>query len=170
MEPNISIVVAVALNGVIGEGNDLPWHLKDDLGHFKDLTMGHAVIIGHKTSDSIFKRLNGPLPGRLMFVLSRKLKINGFNYCSTDSFGNAITMAKCERPGECFIIGGRSIYEQALPLATRMYYTRVLARPKGDVYFPEYDMSQWDIVSSEFHPADQRNQYPFTIELHIRKE
>ncbi len=141
-KPLLSLIVAMARNRTIGYDNDLPWHLPADLRRFKDLTMDKPVIMGRKTFQSIEARLKRPLPGRHNIVVS-----SNFSYPGVDVFPDletAITEAGYEFPDkELMIIGGASIYEQALPLVDRMYLTIVDKDVAGDAFFPEFDRAAW---------------------------
>jgi dihydrofolate reductase len=152
----ISLVVAVADNGVIGVNNQLPWRLPNDLQRFKSITMGKAIIMGRKTFESIGK----PLPGRRNIVVSRRpdLVIDG---CTVvNSVQSAIEAAGKE--DELMVIGGADIYRQALPLAQRIYLTRVHADIQGDADFPQLD-TEWREVSCEQCAADERHAYPYSF-------
>lgn len=133
----ISIIVAVAKNGVIGCHNRLIWHISEDLKRFKALTIGHPIIMGRKTFESIGR----PLPGRTNIVVSRntELKIDGVSVVG--SIQEAIDMLPQE--DEIFIIGGGQIYEQALPLTSKIYLTLVDQTPDGDTFFPEITQDEW---------------------------
>lgn len=158
----ISIIVARARNGVIGADGKLPWRgqLPADMEHFRSLTMGHAVIMGRKTYLSIPGRFR-PLQGRFNIVLSR----NGFSApCRVvDSLGTAIRLAQSLTPGEVFIIGGASVYAEALPLAERIYMTLVGADFPGDSRFPDLDEAEWQMTAVEENEADDRNHYPYSF-------
>lgn len=133
----ISIIVAVAKNGVIGCHNRLIWYISEDLKRFKALTTGHPIIMGRKTFESIGR----PLPGRTNIVVSRnaELKIDGVSVVG--SIQEAIDLLPQEE--ELFIIGGGQIYEQALPLASKIYLTLVDQTPDGDTFFPEIARNEW---------------------------
>jgi dihydrofolate reductase len=139
MPPRISLVAAVARNGVIGDAGRLPWHLPEDLKRFKTLTMGHVMIMGRRTHESIGR----PLPGRRTIVVSRQagLDLPGVEVAS--SLEAAIALAG-EVP-EIFVVGGGEIYAQALPLAHRLLLTEVEATPTGDAFFPAFDRRQWRV-------------------------
>jgi dihydrofolate reductase len=146
----LSLIVAMDKNRAIGRGNDLPWHIPADLKRFKSLTIGHPVIMGRKTFQSIESRLKKPLPERPNFVVSRA----GFSYPGVDVFPDletAISEARHEFPqDEIFIIGGASIYEQAVPLVSRMHLTLVdTAVSDADAWFPEIDPAAWKDISRE---------------------
>jgi dihydrofolate reductase len=134
---DISIIVAHDDKRGIGKNNQLPWHLSKDLKHFKDLTLNHPVIMGRKTFESIGK----PLPNRLNIIISRNKQqhsIPGWNVLITDSVTKAIKLAKQKDKNEIFIIGGGEIYTQALPLATKLYLTKVEGDFNCDTFFPDY--------------------------------
>ena len=137
MPPRISLVAAVARNGVIGDAGRLPWHLPEDLKRFKALTMGHVMIMGRRTHESIGR----PLPRRRTIVVSRQagLALPGVEVAA--SLEAAIALAG-EAP-EIFVVGGGEIYAQALPMAHRLLITEVDAAPPGDAFFPPFDHSRW---------------------------
>lgn len=149
----ISIIAAMDRNRLIGNNNQLPWHLPADFAHFRSVTMGKPVIMGRKTYESIGK----PLPGRTNIVLSRNpdLQIEGV-ICVT-SFEDAIAAVFDEE--EIMIIGGSSIYEMLMPIVNRMYLTFVDAQFDGDAWFPDFEENQWQETESAIHQADDRNLY-----------
>jgi dihydrofolate reductase len=155
----------MAENRVIGRGNEVPWHLPDDLRHFKELTTGHTVIMGRKTFDSIGRR---PLARRRNIVLTRdpSLRPEGLEVVGT--LARALELAAGEE--EVFVAGGADIYRVALPIAHRIYLTVVHANVEGDVRFPEFDLADWRLTSLEHHQADHRHRYPFTFRLYERAE
>ncbi|MHC1702979.1 MAG: dihydrofolate reductase [Tenuifilaceae bacterium] len=134
----ISIIVAVAENQAIGFDNHLLWHLSEDLKRFKSLTLGHHIIMGRKTYESIGK----PLPGRVNIVISRQENLNIEGCKIAKSIEEALEIAKND--SEVFIIGGGEIYQQTLPIANRIYLTRVHASYPGDTFFPELNFIEWD--------------------------
>jgi len=137
IKPRISIVVAMAQNRTIGIDNTLPWRCPEDLKHFKALTMGHHMIMGRKTFDSIGK----PLPGRTTVVVTRNrgLKIEGC--IIAHSLQEAITV--CAGDEKIFIVGGAELYAQAMPLVDTLYITEIQQGVEGDAHFPEFDKTQW---------------------------
>ncbi|MDR1527471.1 MAG: dihydrofolate reductase [Dysgonamonadaceae bacterium] len=158
----ISVIVALGKHNEIGKGNDLLCYLPADLKHFKEITSGHTVIMGRKTFDSLPK---GPLPNRTNMVVSRQpdLKIEGALVCpSLDA-----ARLKCMEEEEIFIIGGAQIYRQALPVADKLYLTKIHAAfPEADAFFPEINYQEWREVRRELHPADEKHPYSFSfIEL-----
>jgi len=156
--PIISLVVAVADNGVIGSVGDLPWRLPDDLKHFKALTVGHTIVMGRRTFESIGK----PLPDRRSIVVTRQLNYEVEGADVVSSVDAAIESARGE--SELFIIGGRSIYETALPRTDRIHLTRVHGKPAGDVYFPNFNLSQWQVTNEPHHPVDEKHDYAMTFQ------
>lgn len=157
---DISIIVAVAENGVIGNDNQLLWRLSEDLKLFKKRTSLHAVIMGRKTYDSIGK----PLPNRLNIVISRSkdLKIEGCTVAN--SLQDAIEIAKNESDKEeVFIIGGEKIYNLAENLATKLYLTKVDASLEGDAFFNLKPYENWKLLSSLSYQKDEKNEYKFEV-------
>lgn len=153
----ISIIAALAKNNVIGKKNALPWNLPADLARFREITTGKPVIMGKNTYDSIGR----PLPNRLNIVLSndRNSKIEGCLVAnSLEETLNYVLGAE-----EVMIIGGASIYKQFLPVAARMYLTRIHHDFEGDVYFPEFDEKEWQENSREDFKADLKNPYNYSF-------
>lgn len=155
----VSMIVAIAEDRVIGFNGSIPWHLPADFAYFKKTTMGCPIVMGRKTFDSIGK----PLPGRQNIVLTRAndLEIDGCDVVS--SLEEAFTLVQDEQ--EVFILGGQQLYEQALPLADRLYLTHIQATLEGDTFFPDYSAYSWKQVSISEHMADEKNIYPFSFEL-----
>ena len=153
----ISIIVAVAQNGVIGTGNRLPWHLPDDLKRFKALSMAKPIVMGRRTFDSIGK----PLPGRTNIVVSRQPGLAIAGTIVTPSLEAALAAAGAVP--EVVVIGGAEIFRQVLPRTDVVHLTRVHARVAGDVVFPELDPGKWRETALEHHAADERHQYAFTF-------
>ena len=137
MKPRLTLIAAVASNGIIGRDNRMPWHLPEDLRHFKTLTMGHPMIMGRKTWES----LPGRLPGRPHIIVTRSADYRAEGATVTHSLPAAIRAAgDCD---EVFVIGGAEIYAQALPIADRLQLTEIDAAFDGDTAFPSWDRSQW---------------------------
>ena len=159
-----SIIVAISDNNVIGNNNGLLWRLSADMRFFKEKTTGHHIIMGRKTFESLGKRL---LPNRTSIVITRnkdyEMPEGGI---VASSLVNALETVKNET--EVFFIGGAQIYKIAIPFANTMYITRVHHYFEGDAFFPEYDKSQWKLVSSEHHKADEKNEYDYTFETFQR--
>jgi dihydrofolate reductase len=151
--PQIIIVAAMSRNGVIGRGDRLPWHLPADLAHFKRLTLDHVIVMGRRTWES----LPGPLPRRRHLVLSRQA-FGVADGCEQVSSPEAAIAAAADAP-ELMVVGGADVYRLFLPLATRMYLTRVEAEIDGDVRFPRWDADAWRLVDALPRPRDERNPY-----------
>lgn len=152
----ISLIVAVAKNGVIGSKNDLLWHIPEDLKHFKELTTGKTVIMGRKTFDSIYARIKKPLPNRTNVVITRQTNIKmpeGVIVHST--IEDAL---RSHGSSDIFIIGGAEIYRQTIDLADRLYVTHVDGEYQGDAFFPAIDPKKWRIVNEE-----KRSGYSFAL-------
>ena len=157
---HLSVLVAVAKNGVIGKDNRLLWKLSDDLKWFKKRTTGHVVIMGRKTYDSIGK----PLPHRVNLVISRNRHLQPEGVTVARSLEAAIRLATAlTDKEEVFIIGGQQIYELAAPLATRLYLTRVNAAPEGDASFDLSPYKNWETIDSVHFEQSEKNQYDFDI-------
>lgn len=157
----VSVIVAVAENGVIGDKNTLLWHISEDLRNFKRVTSGHPVIMGRKTFDS----LGRPLPNRTNVVITRQnLEIEGCKV--VHSLEEALSLFSPEE--EVFVIGGAQIYAEALPLADRFYLTRVHHAYEGDTSFPKWNESEWSLMESERFERGEKYEYPFTIEIYER--
>ncbi|HKS57975.1 MAG TPA: type 3 dihydrofolate reductase [Steroidobacteraceae bacterium] len=153
----ISIIVALAGNGVIGSDNRLPWHLPDDLKRFKALSLGKPIVMGRRTFESIGR----PLPGRTNIVVSRQPGLAIAGTLVAQSLDAALAAAGAAP--EVVIIGGAEIFRQALPRTDVIHMTRVHALVAGDVVFPDLDPAQWRETAVEHHAADERHQYAFTF-------
>lgn len=161
MKKRISIISAIAIGSGIGKDNKLLCHLPADLKRFKQLTEGHAVIMGRKTFESL---PNGPLPKRINIVLTSKpVKVfNGVDvmeYYETDSLESALDLCI----GDAFIIGGAKVYEEALKIADTMYITWICKHFDADTFFPKIDHSKWKVVSHEYNESDEKNPYPYSF-------
>ena len=158
----VSIIVAVAENGAIGNQNSLLWHIKEDMQLFRRVTSGHAVVMGRKT----FESLGRPLPKRTNIVITRQpLAIEG---CTVVHSLEEALAACPEGEEECFIIGGAQIYEQALPLADRLYLTVVEHPYEGDTHFPAWDRAAWRLVACERLERGEEYPHPFRFEVYER--
>lgn len=161
----VALIVAVSRNGVIGRDGDLPWHLPEDLQHFKRLTLGKPIIMGRLTWESIGR----PLPGRTNIVISRTPDYEAPGAEVVPSFEAALAHASplVDADGEIMIIGGAQIYRAALPLADRIYRTRVGVDVVGDTVFPELDSADWRVLEScqQTSPAAGLN---YTLEVLVR--
>ena len=143
----ISLIVAFDRQRLIGSGNKLPWHYKEDLQYFKETTTGHDLMMGRKTFESILSYRNQPLPNRHHYVLSRQLT---YEHPQVDIIGDFKHFLK-EYPeeNELFVIGGAAVYEQALPFADRLYVTHIDENHEGDTYFPSLDLSSWKLIKKK---------------------
>ena len=148
----------MAKNRVIGVNNTLPWHLSADLKRFKALTMGHHIIMGRKTFESIGKIL----PGRTTVVVTRNPDFHADGAIVVNDFDAAL--AKCAGDTEAFIIGGETVFQSALPLADRIYLTEIDKYFEGDVLFPAIDMHEWRSIEREVNHDDGQNlDYAFVV-------
>ncbi len=156
-KPTVSIVVALAKkNRVIGKNNKLPWHIPEDLRHFKQVTEGHPVIMGRKTYESIGR----PLPNRTNIVISRNKNYNARGCIVLSSLSESIKLASQKDKEEIFIIGGGQIFEEAIHITDRLYLTLVEGDFDGDVYFPVYESLFTKVISRSEHKSD-RHRYTF---------
>lgn len=158
----VSILVAYDRNRAIGHGNKLPWHLPEDLKRFKALTMGHHIVMGRKTFESIGK----PLPGRTNVVITRELGYLAEGSIVVDSLERALEVAKDD--SEIFILGGAQIFLQMLPFCDRIYATEIDAAFDADTYFPEFDTASWTETSREHRADDTGNPHPFDFVVYDR--
>lgn len=161
----ISIIVAMDLQGGIGIDNRLPWRLSTDLKRFRELTMGHHLLIGRRTYDSIGR----PLPGRKMVVLTRTADYAPPGIEVAHSLFDAIDVAQNSGESELFIGGGAEIYALTLPLAHRIYLTRVETSLPADTFFPEWDRASWSETLVCSHLADEKNEYGYSFLVYDRR-
>jgi len=148
----VTLVAAVAANGVIGADGEMPWHYPEDLRHFKDLTVGHPVIVGRVTYERIVDRIGGPLPGRTNVVLTRRpdrVDTSSPRVRVATTVEAAIDRARETGDEEVFVAGGRSVYEQLLPVADRMVLTEIQETYDGDTTFPGWDEADWQEIKRE---------------------
>lgn len=160
-KPKISMIAAVARNLAIGKNNTLLWHLPDDLKRFKELTRGHAVVMGSKTFESLGK----PLPNRTNIVIAKELDYKASGCIVVHTIPDALEEAKKVEPSEIFIIGGGSIYTQCLPLADKLYITRVNEDFDADTFFPAYG----EFSKIIFEQPGEHNGLKYTF-LELEKE
>jgi len=161
----VSIIAAMDRKRGIGVDNKLPWRLSADLKRFRELTMGHHIIVGRKTFESIGRAL----PGRRMIVVTRDSAYKTEGCDIAYSVEDATRLARERGESEVFICGGAEIYAQSIGIADRMCLTFVDAEVAADTFFPEFDELEWSEQESFYQPADERNQYPFTFKALIRK-
>ena len=161
--PLISLIVAMAQNGVIGRDNSMPWRLPEDLKRFRAFTLGKPILMGRKTFESIGR----PLEGRTNFVLTRDRSWFAHGVIVVHSVEEALTQASTS--DELVVIGGAEIYRLVLPFARRIYLTHVHADVPGDITFPEFDATQWADVEYSSQPADDEHAYPVTFGTRERR-
>ncbi len=154
----ISLIVAVSANHVIGTRGELPWRLPDDLGRFKEITMGKPIVMGRKTWDSIGR----PLPGRQNIVITRQ---KGFEAEGCEVVGSvAEAMTAAGNAAEVMVIGGSQVYALFMPVADVLYLTRVHAEVDGDAFFPVIHAADWLLIDEEHRAADDRNEHAFSFQ------
>ena len=162
-KPVVALIAAVASNGVIGNNNDLPWHIPEDLQYFKDKTLNKPIIMGRRTFDSVGK----PLPRRLNLVVSRDtgLAIDGATVVPTLQQALELARSECLRNGqeEIMVVGGQQLYELAIPLADRLYITEIELAPAGDTFFPAIDKNIWRETSCVFPKQASNINYFFKV-------
>lgn len=157
VSPALHVVVAVAANGIIGRAQGLPWRQRNDLRHFKELTLGHPVLMGRRTWESIGRAL----PGRLNLVLSREPGCTLPGAVVVDSV--AAALAAAGSAPVVMVIGGATLYRQTLPTAEVMHLTEIHAAPAGDAYFPDWDRGAWLETGRLDFPADADNDYAYSF-------
>jgi len=160
LQMTLSLILAMTENNVIGKGNKMPWHLPADMAYFKSHTTGHHIIMGRKTFESIGGK---PLPNRVSIVVSRQDAYVASGCTMVRSLEQAIEL--CRNEQEVFVIGGMQIYEQALPVANRLYITRIHTELDGDAFFPGFDKSSWILSRTDFVGKNEKNAYDLTFEL-----
>lgn len=161
----VSLIAALDRRRGIGKNNQLPWRLPADLKRFRQLTLGHHVIAGRKTYESIGK----PLPGRTMIIVTRQADFQAANCEVAGSVTAALARASTRGEQEVFVIGGAEIYAQTLAQADRLYLTLVEAEVAADTFFPAFDEAAWQTVERTPHPADEKHAYAFTFVTLVRK-
>lgn len=154
-EPTLSLIAAMSRSRVIGHNNRLPWRLPADLQHFKQLTLGKAMIMGRKTWES----LPGLLPGRRHIVVTRNPDYQATGAEVAHSLAEAISLVGDE--AEAMLIGGADLYAQALPIAQRLYLTEIDVDVEGDAFFPPFSRDDWRELCRERHQPDEKNPYPY---------
>jgi dihydrofolate reductase len=162
----ISLILAMDEDCGIGRDNQIPWHLSADLQRFKRITMGHCIIMGRKTYESIGRSL----PGRISIVITRNKNFQTpEGILCVDSLENALQSAQKLGETEAFIIGGSEIFRQSLPLTDQIYLTRVHTHAQADVFFNQINPDDWRVSEEKFLPADEKNQFDSTYTLLKRK-
>jgi|SRR6185437_11311400 len=157
----ISHIVAASENNIIGIKNGLPWKLANDFKYFKNKTWGMPVIMGRNTYESLQK----DLPGRINIVVTTKNNWHPENIFITPAINEAIKKAKESDAKEIFIIGGGKVFKETINIVDRIYLTRVHAKVEGDTSYPEINKSEWKLISSDSHPAYEKNNYAYTFEV-----
>ena len=161
----ISLIVAASQNGVIGKEGKIPWFVRGEQARFKDITMGHPIIMGRKTHESIGRTL----PGRLNVVISGNPNYKVYDgSILVHSFEEALALDEVKSANEVFVIGGEQVFKDAMPLATKIYLTKVHANIDGDKYF-KYDPGDWEQVSSELHKKQAADDRPYDFEICVLK-
>jgi dihydrofolate reductase len=160
--PRLSLIVAMARNRIIGADGRIPWHLPNELQLFKRVTMGHHIIMGRKTFDSIGRLL----PGRTTVIVTRQPDYAVAGAKVAHSLDQAIEL--CAGDDEIFVIGGGELYRAALPRADRVYLTVVDAEPAGDTRMPALETGKWKLCSSEQFSKDERHAFDYRFEVHDR--
>jgi len=158
MSETITLVLAVADNGVIGASGSIPWRIPEDMKRFKALTMGKPIVMGRKTWDSFPKK---PLPGRTNIVITRDPSWKADGAVAVHSLAEALAAARSEKPAEIAIVGGAQIYEQALAHATRVELTEVHTNAAGDTHFPAFEKSAWRETARETHVTPEGLRYSY---------
>jgi dihydrofolate reductase len=160
----ISIIVAAALNNVIGKTGGIPWYLPADQARFREITTGHPIIMGRRTHESIGR----PLPGRTNIIVTHDINYRADGCIVTASLEEALKEARKQKSDEIFIIGGGIIYEQAMAATDKIYMTRVIAEIEGDIIF-NFDEKTWKKIFSEKHSKDERNEYDYEYLTYVRR-
>jgi dihydrofolate reductase len=158
----LSLIAAMARNRVIGANNAIPWHLPNELKSFKAITMGHHIVMGRNTWESIGRLL----PGRVTVIVTRQPDYQVDGAIVVHTLDEAL--AACGSDSEVFVIGGAQIYTEALPRADRIYLTEIEADIDGDTLMPELDLTAWRAVSRKVHDADEQNRYRYTVTIYER--
>lgn len=162
----VSLIVAADLDGTIGRDGKLPWHLPADLRRFKQLTLGHHLVVGRKTYESIGR----PLPGRTLLVVSRRADYAPTGVTVVPDPEQALARAAAAGEDELFVAGGAELYRALLDRADRVYLTRIEAEIEGDTHFPELDPARFRLAASERHEPDEKRCWPLRFEIWERVE
>ncbi len=162
------IVAAVANNNVIGQNNQLIWHMPADLKRFKELTTGNTILMGRKTFESIGKAL----PNRKTIVVSRKKDLKHENCVVVNSLKDAFCYLKDHKINELYVAGGGEIYRQVINLhfTKKMYITRIYANFEGDSFFPDINPDKWELIEHEEQETDEKNPYPYSFQVYKKKK
>jgi dihydrofolate reductase len=160
----ISFIVAMDKHRVIGKNNQLPWHLPADLKFFKKVTMGHPIIMGRKTHESIGK----PLPGRENVIVTRNLNYHSDGCLVIHSVEELLQYAQGKQE-EVFVIGGAELFKEVFPYTDRLYLTQIDEEFEGDTYFPEFHLNEWILLSQEKGIKDEKNPYDYSFNIYKRQ-
>ena len=160
----LSIIAAMDKNQGIGIDNKMPWHLPSDLRRFKKITMGHHLILGRKTFESI----GGPLPGRQMIVLSRNPELIVDGCLVISSIEKALQLADAAGEKEVFFVGGGQVYRETLPMVDRLYLSFVDTVAEADTHFPQFDPNAWSVICEQDFPPDDQNPLGHTFRYLVR--
>ncbi|MFE8702124.1 dihydrofolate reductase [Cytobacillus sp. FJAT-54145] len=161
----ISLIWAMDENRVIGKDNKLPWHIPGDLKFFKRVTMGHPVAMGRKTYESIGRTL----PGRENIIVTRDSNYSVEGCTTLNSVEELISYSKAQKDEEFFVIGGAEIFKAIFPKADRLYITKIHHTFEGDTFFPEFNLDEWNLVSTEQGIKDEKNPYDYEFLIYNRK-
>ena len=157
----VSLVVAAATNNAIGKNGTMPWHLPNDMKHFKNITWGMPVVMGRKTFESLGK----PLAGRKNIVITRQPGWKAEGAVVVQTIDDALFLVKETDAKEAMVIGGGEIYKTLFNKAGRIYLTRIEAEPDADTFFPAISPKEWKMVSQQKHEADEKNAYRYSFEI-----
>ncbi len=160
----IILIAAVAENNALGKNNDLLWHLPNDFKRFKEITSGHYIIMGRKTFESFPK----PLPNRTHIIISRQKEYQKEGCIVVENLEKAIAI--CPKNENIFVIGGGEIYSQSIHIADQLDITRVHHSFEADVYFPEIDLSIWELTREVFNQKDEKHLFDYTFQTFVRKK
>jgi dihydrofolate reductase len=157
----ISLIVAAATNNAIGKDGNLPWHLPNDMKHFKNITWGMPVVMGRKTFESLRKAL----PGRKNIVISRQPGWKADGVITVKNIDDAMFVARETDAKEVMVIGGGEIYKALFEKARRIYLTRVEAEPEADTFFPPIKQGEWNLISQQNYEADEKNAFNYSFQV-----
>jgi dihydrofolate reductase len=161
----VSLIVAIDQRGGIGKNNQLPWRLPSDLKRFKKLTMGHHLVMGRKTYETIGR----PLPGRVMLIITHQKGYSAINCKVMSSLDAAVRLAKDAHETELFIIGGGEIFSQAIRLADKLYLTSIHTEVDADVFFPKINLNEWKVIGSEECVQNETDEYTSDFKVLLRQ-
>lgn len=162
----ISSIVAISNNNAIGIDNDLPWHMPADLKFFKETTLGHYILMGRKSFDSVGR----PLPGRTNIVVTRNKEFSNSQLKIVHSISDGILLAIEAKQEQLFILGGSNIYTQTMHIANRLYVTKINTHiPNATAFFPEIDLDVWTLISEDPHQADEANPFDYNFCVYDKK-